>query len=103
MLCCCDCSGLTNQYVNTALVKIQGLEDSKDADFYMGKRIAYIYKGQKKVLNAGSGSSTKFRVIWGKVTRVHGTNGVVRAKFQKNIPPKAIGQAVRVMLYPSRV
>jgi large subunit ribosomal protein L35Ae len=35
--------------------------------FYSGKRIAYIYKAQKEV------RGSKHRVIWGKVTRPHGT------------------------------
>lgn len=34
--------------------------------FYAGKRVAYVYRGQKEV------RGTKIRVIWGKVTRPHG-------------------------------
>jgi hypothetical protein len=34
--------------------------------FYEGKKIAYVYRGQKEI------RGTKIRVIWGKVTRPHG-------------------------------
>merc|ERR1712138_112967 len=90
-------SAKCNQYSHTALVKIQGVEDKKDVPFYLGKRIAYVHKAKTEV------KGSKFRVIWGKVCRPHGSNGVVRVKFKKNLPPKAMGARLRVMLYPSRV
>lgn len=86
-----------NQHNNTALLKLDGVAEKKETSFYAGKRVAYIFKA--KTLKNGS----KFRVIWGRVTRPHGTNGLVRAKFTSDLPAKAMGSLVRVMLFPSRV
>lgn len=69
------CRGRRNTYHNTNLIKIDGVEDKEGGNFYHGKKIAYIYKAQ----------GNKFRVVWGKVTRNHGSNGVVRAKFATNL------------------
>ncbi len=82
---------------HTNILKIRNVGDKKGAHFYLGKRVAYIYKG--RTLKQG----TKFRVIWGKIVATHGSNGGVRAKFAKNLPPQALGRTVRVMLYPSNI
>lgn len=89
--------GRRNTYHNTTLVQIDGVQDAKTSEFYHGKKIAYVYKGKTAV------QGKKYRVVWGKVTRAHGSNGLVRAKFSTNLNPEWIGNPVRVMLYPSRI
>ena len=78
-------------------MKLEGVETTEEGKFYMGKRVAYIYKGKAER------DGTKFRVVWGKIVRSHGTSGIVRAKFRRNLPPAAIGASLRVMLYPSHI
>lgn len=92
------------------------MKDKSSESFYAGKKVAYIYKADK----AKSGS--KLRAVWGKLTRAHGSNGLFRAKFKRNLAVSdafyflvivfliyfctqttAAGAAVRVFLYPSRV
>ena len=89
--------GRRNTYHHTSLLKIDGVEDPESSKFYMGKKVAFIYKAQVAKNNS------KFRVVWGKVIAGHGNGGVVRAKFAKNLDPKWIGSGVRVMLYPSSI
>mmetsp|Transcript_14477 Transcript_14477/g.22102 ORF Transcript_14477/g.22102 Transcript_14477/m.22102 type:complete len:113 (-) Transcript_14477:40-378(-) len=90
--------GLRNQYNHVSLIKIKGVDSKADADFYLGKKVAFITKA-----STADKYGNKFRVNWGKVCRSHGSNGVVRCRFSRNLPPQAIGGKVRVMLYPSRV
>lgn len=85
------------QHPNFSLLQVENVSSKKDATFYLGKRVAYVYHGKKKV----NGSALK--VIWGKIVRSHGNSGVVRAKFRRNLPSTAFGQAARVMLYPSTI
>ena len=78
------------------LLKLEGVNDRQSAQFYFGKRCVYIYKGTKARLG------TKFRTIWGRISKAHGEKGVVIARFSPNLPARAMGATIRVMLYPNR-
>jgi hypothetical protein len=55
----------SKQAVPGDFMEVWGLT-SGNRSFYLGKRVAYVYRAQKEV------RGTKIRVIWGKVTRPHG-------------------------------
>jgi len=89
--------GKRNSRPNTSLIQIEGVTNPQDAQFYLGKRIAYVFRGKRPI------EGSKVRVIWGRVTRPHGNSGVVKSKFRSNLPPHSFGASVRVMLYPSSI
>ncbi|KAJ3092403.1 60S ribosomal protein L33A, partial [Quaeritorhiza haematococci] len=86
-----------NTKEHTSLLQLEGVQTPEDATFYLGKRVAYVYRAKREV------DGSKIRVIWGRVTRTHGTSGVVRAKFRSNLPPRSFGASARVFLYPSNI
>ena len=88
--------GQRTQTENQALVHIQNCKDLAGAKFYLGKRVAYVYKVKNNVNN------TRYRCSWGKVVNTHGHAGAVRVRFAKNLTARAMGATVRVMLYPNK-
>ena len=53
--------GKRTQYASTSLIQINGVASKEEVDFYLGKRLAYVYKAKTLKKN------TKYRVMWGKV------------------------------------
>merc|ERR1712215_308010 len=80
--------GLRNQHEQTSLLRIEGVNSKKDTEFYMGKRVAYVYRVSKTSVAKGERKASKIRVIWGKVTRPHGSTGAA-CKIPTQPPSKS--------------
>jgi large subunit ribosomal protein L35Ae len=92
--------GLRRQTPTTSVLKVEGVENHKQARWYAGKRVAFVYKAKNARLNRVTKKMTHYRVLWGKITRPHGNSGCVRAQFKTNLPAKAMGATVRVVRVP---
>eukprot|EP01084_Bolivina_argentea_P179300 309837_1 len=89
-----------NIHSNRSLVKIEDVKSQKDARYYLGHRVLYIYRAATKK-DPRTGKPV-LRVIAGKITGTHGNNGTVRVRFTPNVPTRAMGKRVRVMMWPHR-
>lgn len=81
--------GLRKIKPQQSLLKINNVVSKDQAKNYIGNCVAFYT--QKK-------DGTQ-RVNYGRIINTHGKSGIVRAKFSRNLPPKAISTLVYVKLY----
>ena len=53
---------------NQAILKLEGLNSKKEAQYYLGKKVVFIYKAKEG-----------YKTIWGRIRSYHGNNGLVLA------------------------
>jgi large subunit ribosomal protein L35Ae len=75
--------GRHTQNVNQVLVELEGLDSRKKAKEFVGKKL--IWK-------TSSGKEIK-----GEIIAIHGNKGVVRAKFERNLPGQSFGTKVQLI------
>lgn len=80
--------GLRRIYPRYALLKISNVASRDDAAGFLGNGVV-CYKDSKEGRYP----------VHGRITRVHGRSGVVRARFTRNLNPRSIGGRVFIKLY----
>lgn len=81
--------GLDVIHPEIALLRINNVKDRETAAMYANNAVLFTYTNRdgETIYNSGV------------IIKPHGRKGVVRAKFERNLTPKAIGQNVFVKLY----
>ena len=75
--------GRHTQRTNQFLIAIDGIDTSAKASKFIGKRVLWKSPAKKE--------------IRGKITRTHGNNGVLRARFSKGLPGEALGKKIQIL------
>jgi large subunit ribosomal protein L35Ae len=75
--------GRHTQNVNQMLIELKNVDSREKAEEFVGKTVVWTSPSGKK--------------INGKIIAVHGNKGIVRAKFEKNLPGQAIATEVEVV------
>jgi large subunit ribosomal protein L35Ae len=73
--------GRKTQNVLQAILKIDGVNDKETAKSYIGKKVDIKFSKNS---------------IKGVITRVHGDNGRVVARFRRGLPGQALNKEIKV-------
>mmetsp|Transcript_21794 Transcript_21794/g.42297 ORF Transcript_21794/g.42297 Transcript_21794/m.42297 type:complete len:106 (-) Transcript_21794:1020-1337(-) len=79
--------GLRQQKISDVRIKIPKIKHAKENVFFLGKKVIFIPKNSIK---------NKKKIIWGKITKLHGRSGSFIARFKKNLPPNSISTNVKI-------
>jgi large subunit ribosomal protein L35Ae len=85
-------------YLRYALLRIEGVTTRDQAEKYIGRAVE-MYIAKEKAQPSGY----KERVVKGYIHKTHGSSGVVRARFKKNLSPYFLGTKVYVRLYKANL
>ena len=75
--------GKHTQNVNQMLIEVEGVDSKEKAEKMVGKKLLWKSSGNKE--------------IKGEVIGIHGGKGVLKAKFETNLPGQAITTKVEVL------
>lgn len=75
--------GKHTQNVNQMLLEIEGISDRKNAESLIGKKVLWKTPGNREIA--------------GEIIGVHGNKGLVRAKFNSNLPGQSIATKVDIL------
>lgn len=75
--------GVHTMHGNQILIEMEGVDSKELASRYIGKRVVWTSPAKKQ--------------IFGKITKTHGNNGVVRVRFPKGLPGTAISTKVEII------
>jgi large subunit ribosomal protein L35Ae len=71
--------------MNQLLLEMPGVDSKALASGFIGKRVKWTSPGKLK------------KEIFGKITNIHGSNGVVRARFSRGLPGEIVGKKVDIL------
>ncbi|BAA30949.1 50S ribosomal protein L35ae [Pyrococcus horikoshii] len=72
-----------NQHTNVMIIKPLDINSREEASKLIGRLVVW--------------KSPSGKVLKGKIVRVHGTRGAVRARFEKGLPGQALGDYVEII------
>ena len=75
--------GRHTQNVNQMLIELENVDSREKAGKFLGKKLVWTSPAGKEVK--------------GEIIALHGNKGVVRAKFERNLPGQAITTKVQVV------